>query len=149
MPLNATSLNFTTLHTLIAQQAFSPTGLIPENDLDHRYLLRPKYFEQLFWAYVVTDDSTYQDVSWQAFLRANRTCRDQDGVWHGVKDVRNRTGGERIYGIPAVRVARLLRWALLTQREGVDVVRKHEEGKFHEGYPDICKERPGGIKCHP
>ncbi|CAK4030911.1 Mannosyl-oligosaccharide alpha-1,2-mannosidase 1B [Lecanosticta acicola] len=108
----------------------NPTGLVPENDHDNRYLLRPRYFESLFWAYANTWDPKYQNVSWYAFLAVNKTCRDERGHFHGVEDVWQEGGGDKIYGVPSLRVARLLRWALLIQRVNVTEVKKGEDGRY-------------------
>lgn len=117
----------------IQQAQDSPLGLVPQSDLDKRFLLRPRYFELLYDEYVATWNLDYQDLSWRAFLAVNETCRDENGKFHGVSDVMNGSGGESLYDIPGERVFKLLEFGFWTQWGNRTVPEQEQEGVWYAG----------------
>jgi mannosyl-oligosaccharide alpha-1,2-mannosidase len=52
---------------------------------DSSYFLRPEVLESIYYAYRITGDQKYRDISWAAFQAINTTCR----VGRGYSEVDN------------------------------------------------------------
>ncbi|KAL7929065.1 glycoside hydrolase family 47 protein [Trichoderma chlorosporum] len=84
------------------------------------YILRPETLESLYYAYRVTGDSKYQDLSWAAFSAINTVCR-AGSAYSSINDVTQANGGGASDDMESFWFAEVLKYAYLIHAEESDV----------------------------